>query len=268
MARKVADKTLYWILAALAVLILALLWLRPIRVEGFQQPRTVDLVIARFKEPLDWLQDYKEYPIRNLYIYNKSDQMIDCPKGKWKCHKETLPNVGVCDHTYLYHILKVYDDPDQADMTIFLPASVTAKEYKLSKVKTIIDHAIEGKQAMSGYRINGGRSIQDELGSFSLDEWKVSDTKNQDQSNDFHLVKADPRPFGEWYKKYFPNESTDKVSLTGMFTVSRDSIRSNPAELYTSLIATVSRDKYSEAAHFVERCWATLFKNISYEDLL
>ena len=74
--------------------------------------RSVDLVIARYKEPLTWLEEYKDRGFKTVHIYNKSDKDIECPtfaKGSHtKCQVHNIPNVGVCDHTYLYHIVHNY----------------------------------------------------------------------------------------------------------------------------------------------------------------
>jgi hypothetical protein len=59
--------------------------------------RSVDLVIARYKEPLTWLDEYKDRGFRNIHIYNKSDKEIECPtfaKGsRTKCVLHNIPNV-------------------------------------------------------------------------------------------------------------------------------------------------------------------------------
>jgi hypothetical protein len=255
-------KPVYILIGITVILLLFLVYRTPIR-EPFQaqhQP-TIDLVVARYKEPLDWLDAYKGTPFRRIYIYNKSESPVECPKWQTACNVESLPNVGVCDHTYLYHILKVYDDPTLADMTVFLPASAASSSMKKNKIQKILDAAKAGKASMSGYKAHDNPA-DDKLGgpSFHLDEWKVSDAKNRDAGADFQLVKANPRPFGAWYAKFFPGERMETVSLMGMFGVTRDMILSNPESLYKSLIATVERDKFPEAAHYMERSWGTLFR--------
>ena len=57
---------------------------------------------------------YDKNPIKseNFYKYIKPD-----------VNYEHLDNVGRCDHTYLYHIIKHYDN--LSDINIFIPASVS-----------------------------------------------------------------------------------------------------------------------------------------------
>jgi hypothetical protein len=229
---------------------------------------SIDLVIARYKEPLDWLQRYKKYPFRRIYIYTKSDEPINCPLSTVECTIETLPNVGVCDHTYLYHILKVYDDPEQADITVFLPASANSNSNKKPKVARILNLAKLGIPSISAYKAYD-KPENDKVGGpgFYLNEWNVTDKRNRD-GDDSKLVEATPRPFGKWFEKYFPGQKMERVSVFGMFAATRDMILSNPRTLYESLIETVERDKYPEAAHYVERSWATLFKGISPKNIM
>ena len=90
----------------------------------------IDLVISRYKEKLQWLKEYEAYEFKHVYIYNKSDEPIDCPPFKnpdTRCSVAKAANVGVCDHTYLHHIVQHYDT--LADVTVFVPGSSDV-EYK------------------------------------------------------------------------------------------------------------------------------------------
>jgi len=230
--------------------------------EPFEDTYTVDLVIARYKESLDYFEKMKDYPFRNVYIYNKSGQEYKCPAFFKNCSVIDLPNVGVCDHTYLYHIITQYNDLPH--MTIFLPASVNAVHYKRDKVDRILKSVFEDKSpVMSAFRLPEGITTHTDktLSGFSLKSWEVTDKINRD-STDTSLVPANPRPFGEWYRKYFPDKNATYVSITGMFAVTRDMIRNNNLEIYNDLIDTLKNDKFPEAAHYVERSWSTLFSDI------
>lgn len=67
--------------------------------------KTVDFVVASYKENLDWLKDVKH----NIVLYNKNkDNKIPAIQ---------LENVGRESHTYLYHIINNYDN--LAETTIF-----------------------------------------------------------------------------------------------------------------------------------------------------
>jgi hypothetical protein len=234
--------------------------------EPFEDTYTVDLVIARYKESLDYFEKMKNYPLRNVYIYNKSGKHYECPAFFKNCSVVDLPNVGVCDHTYLYHIITQFNDIP--NMTIFLPASVNAVDYKRDKIDTILKRVFEDKSpVISAYRLPDGITTYTDknLNDFSVKSWEVSDKTNRD-SADITLVEANPRPFGKWYRKYFPDKNVSSVSLMGMFAVTRNMIHDNPLNLYKDLMDTLTNDKFPEAAHYMERSWSTLFRDIPIEN--
>ena len=61
------------------------------------------MVIARYKEGLSWLDSYKGRDWHKIFIYDKSEPKKDiaCPAWATKCEVKSIPNVGVCDQTYL-----------------------------------------------------------------------------------------------------------------------------------------------------------------------
>lgn len=64
-----------------------------------------EIVVAHYREPLDWPARLPDWPVR---VYHKSDH----PAG------DDLPNVGREAHTYLWHIVERYDR--LAETTVFL----------------------------------------------------------------------------------------------------------------------------------------------------
>ena len=67
--------------------------------------KTIDLVIARYNENLDWLKAYEKYNFNKIYVYNKGATPIRLPDPfHAKAIYEDLENVGRCDHTYIHHI--------------------------------------------------------------------------------------------------------------------------------------------------------------------
>lgn len=62
------------------------------------------LVIARYKENLDWVKDIAF--VDDVVIYNKGDEIVDCDLKKHTIIQ--LSNVGREAHTYLFHIIENY----------------------------------------------------------------------------------------------------------------------------------------------------------------
>ena len=74
--------------------------------------------MARFDEPLEWIDDYRKQAA--FTVYDKSNSSSP---GSVR-----LPNVGRESHTYLHHIVSRYDD--LADWTVFSQASPPSFGYK------------------------------------------------------------------------------------------------------------------------------------------
>ena len=225
---------------------------------------SVDLIIARYNEDLDWLKNYENYEFANVYIYNKSDNSLKCPSFLKNCKVIQLPNVGVCDHTYLYHIIHNYNN--FSDYNIFIPGSTYTNPRKKNKFDIILDYIFEKKIPIMSGNILHGKEVHKDLHNFTLDYWAPTDQGNREYNSDFNLTKSPIRPFGDWYKFYFPKESSNRVSYLGMFGVTREMILEHKKDKYIELIKTVEKDKFSEAAHFVERIWGTLYKNTQMEE--
>lgn len=220
-----------------------------------QDKKTVDLVIARYKEPLDWLDKHKDRPFRKINIYNKSDTEIKCPTWRSDCTIKQLPNVGVCDHTYLYHIVENYDS--LADVTVFIPGS-SQLHHKRPRVDATIDKAFStGQSVVYGYL--RPRGVKDTLFTFKIDRHVTADKNNQDELN-YYQYPAAVRPFGRWYEKHFPNERSNYESNGGIFAASKADLHQRSKEFYIELLEEVSKHKYHEASHFIERSWATILK--------
>lgn len=222
--------------------------------ERFEVDMKKRIVLARYKEDIEYILEdsFKDFEI---WIYNKGDEIINDDIKK-RCKIISLPNVGKCDHTYLYYIINEYDN--LPDVTLFLPASYYYIDYKKEKVDMIIQKMKnnEGKSILPGSHTN--KSVGDSLYSFVLNEYKTTFKKNQDKE-DYKLLKSPIRPFGEWYKKHFNEKDCNFIMYQGIFAVSRKDIKKNQKEKYEELIKYVDHHVNPEAGHYIERIWGVLF---------
>lgn len=254
---KVATIRKYGIFMAIigVILFLYLVYQRP--VEGFQgaESKSVDLVVARYKENLDWLNKYKDSRFQNVFIYNKSDSSVeDCVIQYANCRIKSLPNVGVCDHTYLYHIIENYDR--LADVTVFAPGSANIKN-KDDLFKTTVDATFKTKDTvLNTYKFD--IDVDKAMYNFRINSHVVSSSENQD-TNDYNNTPASPTPFGVWYRKYFPEVHTPYSSFWGIFAVSKEHIHQRPKSFYQEMIQQVNTSVFHEASHFLERAWFSIF---------
>ena len=83
-----------------------------------------DLIVSRYREDTTWLSEFSDY---RIFLYNKGEPI----EGSIN-----LPNVGRCDHTYLYHIVTNYNN--LADNTVFFPGSIDSNELKKKNAINIL----------------------------------------------------------------------------------------------------------------------------------
>ena len=156
---------------------------------------TKEIVVARYNEDLKWINQnvLTKYPV---ICYNKGPNEnfeINAP------HKViNLPNVGRCDHTYLYHIINNYDN--LADITFFFPGSsnLTNKFRKCHRLAEEVEK--HNNTIFIGQKFN---SVSSQLYPFQLDEWKSRDPENMSINPEKELTLSEYRPFGKWYNHYF-----------------------------------------------------------------
>ena len=221
-------------------------------VPGHAKQVMVDLVIARYMEDLAWLSAYKNHSFRRVIIYNKGSPM-KCPDMKSLCEVKTLPNVGFCDHTYLYHMVHEYDN--LADITVFLPGSADLP-HKKKYMEKIIELAFKGEPALFGLKVN---SLYENMKNFALDSSTLSDPDNQGSGKAYVLHPASPRPYGAWLEKYLPMQlGCPYVTYKGLHSFSKKMIQGHRPEFYRPFLNQLSHHIFPEVAHYIERTLGAL----------
>lgn len=225
---------------------------------------TVDLVIARYKEDLDWLKKYEHKLFHNLYIYNKGPTDVSCKSvynGK-SCSVIKLPNVGVCDQTYLQHIINNYDKQNFAEVTVFAPGSVFNKKTPLKKTKfdTVLK-VVEETHGTVFLCEKLSKPVDEEFNDFHLTHWAMSNNSNKNTIGAEKHEPASLGAFGEWYRANFPGEKVTYMSYWGIFAVSKEDILSRPKSFYENLNKQMNTHKFHSASHMMERAWASIPKD-------
>lgn len=231
-------------------------------------PFSCDMVIARYKESLPWLSEYSKYKFRNVIIYNKNkadnnktSKDIGCVLNSKECIKVNLPNVGRCDHTYLYHIIENYNN--LADVTIFTKGSsdlfreVVKLRFTVGKVFEVQDTVISADTIPLPVHIY--------LRDFSLNTYRSSHPVNYDtdsNSDSFVMQPASIRPFGKWFEAKFPGLNIFKIVYAGIFGLSRKLIHQHPKSYYQNLIKELEGHSNPEVGHYFERSWMAIFHPI------
>ena len=234
---------------------------------------TCDMVIAKYKEDLDWLKKYEGKEFRNIYLYNKNSDDnnktandLRCVLAGRECIKIDLENEGRCDHTYLYHIISKYDD--LADVTIFTKGSSDlVRERK--KLAFTVDKVFETKDTVMSIEEHP-TPMHVHASSFKINSYRSSHPKNHNGILDIlgrKMKPANPRPFGKWFEKHFPGVTTNKAVYSGVFSLSRKHIHQHPKSYYQKFLEELSGHPNPEVGHYIERSWVALFGPIP-EDCL
>lgn len=223
-----------------------------------------ELVIARYKENLNWMSKFSKYPFTKCIVYNKGTTAPPCSFNGVPCDQNFLPNVGRCDHTYLYHIIQHYDN--LADVTVFTTGSsdLRRKDKKLSFTVEKVFQTHTSVFSVTRTPIPIHVAMKD----FKLDIYRSSHPANFNGIGDrdtMIMQKAEPRPFGKWYEKHFPGISITDTVYAGVFAISKDHIHQHPKSYYQAFIKQLEGSPNPEVGHYFERAWLALFHPIPDE---
>jgi hypothetical protein len=222
----------------------------------------MQIIIARYNENLDFLakEPFNKHPI---ICYNKGPVDPNCDVAGTCVKTVKLPNVGKCDHTYLYHIIKNYDN--LADVTCFFPASCLMNSFKKDKTLRTLEYATNTKNSVFiGRNMN---NVYKDLYKFELDEYVTTNTENAKINSDGSMKKCEIRPFGKWYESLFGDLRVTLVDYTSIFAVSREHILQHPRSYYENLIKYLDDDVSPECGHYMERSWVAVFSPVPTECL-
>jgi hypothetical protein len=208
----------------------------------------VGVVVARYNENLNWLNENRDY---NLYIYNKGHSPILSPPPKSTI--VPLPNVGRESHTYLTHIIDHYDSLNTT--TVFVQGNISDHiGHKMSQQSPFphIDKLMA--TIRDGVSQNTFVTPKQEWWapnpSFRILEWRG-------------VAQGDSQmPFGDWFTQYInPTFPSDPFRWYpgALFAVNKHNILRHPKSYYEALLDTVSRHIAPEAGHYLERSWYYIF---------
>jgi hypothetical protein len=222
----------------------------------------VNIIIARYNESLNWTL---EYPFNQFsyIVYNKGSN-----DNFEKIHVSkiiNLPNVGRCDHTYLYHIINNFEN--LSEVNVFFPGSIQM-ENKKNKAIDILNRIIKNNCKEAVFIASYSKNIFEDFKSFVLDNWKASDPQNCQVNNENVLKKSVLRPFGKWFRYHFGNIIVNYRVENSIFAVHKNDIIKHPVSRYQRLIVGLSTHSNPEVGHYCERAWGAIFFPLVHTKLL
>jgi hypothetical protein len=244
----------------LAVCTLALLWVDlvtrvpPERVRA--RPRSVDIVVAAYHEPLAWLAHLRAHvPHARLFIYSKAANASFRLYAPTDSISTVLPNVGRCDHTYAHHIAEHYDD--LADATLFLTASANSLPIKRATLERVLGALRADMWPCVG-------TFRPTWPFFTKTFYCVTAPANWDAraaaAHGAHVcptVRAAPSPFWRWWRAHAPFGMAFPHFFVraGVFAARGDALRSVERSVWRRFEAQLGAGDNVEAGHYMERSW-------------
>lgn len=221
----------------------------------------IQIIVSRYNETLDWTLEYP-FNLFKYIVYNKGlnqdfikdnvNQIIN------------LPNVGRCDHTYLYHIVTNFNN--LADITVFFPGSIGSMYHKKNNAIKILKHILKHKTAV--FLGTYTPSVKNTFNNFILDYWTCSDPVNSNLNPENILCPAIIRPFGNWFQYHFDNIIVNYYCIHGILSIHKLDILKHPISRYKKLLAAVERHSNPEVGHYIERAWAAIFHPILFTKII
>ena len=219
----------------------------------------IDIIVSRYNEDLKWTLE-KPFNEFKYIVYNKGDNE-NFEKANIK-QILPLPNVGRCDHTYLYHITENYDMLN--NVLVFFPGSLNLG----IKKEIAIDLLNRIKNNNGNVAIFVGRFLQnglyDEFKIFHLENWSSSDHNNIVKNNESILYPANIKPFGKWFLHNFGNIKVYVSNYYGIFSVDKKDIIQHRKYRYEKLVKQLEVSSNPEVGHYIERSWAAIFFPLKY----
>ena len=220
--------------------------------------KKINVIISRFNEDLEWINEYPFNQFKYI-VYNKGINENFCKNNIKQIIN--IPNVGRCDHTYLYHIINNYDN--LSDILVFFPGSLNI-ECKKQKAIKILNYIILNEYKNAYFLGNCQNDIFETFKDFKLDNWKSSDLKNLEINSESQLQLCRLRPYGKWYRYFFGNTKAKWNTYLGIFSIDKRDVIQHLKMRYEILLNTVSTSSNPEAGHYIERSWGAIFYPMIY----
>lgn len=222
----------------------------------------IEIIISRYNEDLNWTI---EEPF-NQFIYTVYNKGINTDFEKTNVNKIiTLPNVGRCDHTFLYHIITNYEN--LSNLTVFFPGSIHMSNKKgkaIQILNSIKNNNYQNALFIGEYTPN----LLNKFNNFKLDNWLSSDENNAKLYTNSSLKPSIIRPYGKWFKFHFGKKLINYYTINSIFSIDKRDIIQHPKSRYISLLKQLRIHPNPEVGHYIERSWSAIFYPMKHTKVL
>ncbi len=205
---------------------------------------TKRLIISRYDENLSWLNEYSDF---NFSIYNKGAQL----EGINKKYITELPNLGRESHTWIFHIIKNYENLDEYN--IFLQGRIDDLGCMAFSNPNFY---LKGMDKF-GFAVS-------RLGLLTPFHWKNNVGIEKDVrykkmwfSNE---IGNSSNGFRNFAKSLFPEIPLFvATSYGGCFGVKKEAILKHDISFYEKILEILNKHKNPIEGHYMERLWCYIF---------
>ena len=230
---------------------------KKITLQNMQVQKNYTLVISRFNESLKWTNMYAG----KRFICNKGETDIDIPLVNGD-KIEKLENIGRESHTYLWYIIKHYDN---------LPEYIGFSQGRIDDhvrgriniFETMLyECIISGK---SKYRVSNKSKDIEYSTQFSFNSIKKYDPTIEKSNKTECFI--DFLKNIDVYNQFIKDELDNNIKIypNGLMVISREQILSRSKSYYEKIIKFIDYHINPEEGHYFERSWAYIF-NCNIED--
>ena len=208
------------------------------------------LIISRFNENLNWLENFSQF---NILIYNKGKKL---PNNSFR-NIININNVGRESQTWLYHIFNNYENLDETN--IFLQGRIDDLGCMAFQDPSLYLKEIDKYGFVaSRYGILGPLHWDKNVG--------VEKDKRYKKDWDSGKISKSKLGFRKFAKTFFPDIPIFvTTSYGGCFAVKKELIQIYKKDFYAELLEILSRHKNPIEGHYLERLWCYMFtKNIYF----
>jgi hypothetical protein len=215
----------------------------------------LDLVVSRYTEDLKWMSKMPMHLFDRVFIYNKGDDDFEMPCEVKSFEIIKLPNVGKCDHSYIYHIITRYYD--LASTTVFLSGVCDQREKWFNALVTVLIATSNQTSAFVTHEIKP--NVRDAMFMLHMDSYESKDPRNKEKVNQASMQASTFRPFGLWYANTFGNIDINQVAYFGIFAVAKKEIYNRDIDFYVNIYSMLNKHANPEVGHYIERSWVAIF---------
>jgi hypothetical protein len=202
-----------------------------------------DIVVAHYKENLDWIREIDRNLVENIFVYTKGDKADPIPGVR----QFYLTNVGRESHTYIWHVVNNWDSISSgtcSDFVFFVqggPHDMSPK--KIMEWAEIVSE--DGLDHTYNFRIGNPNDF--------LTNGRISQWAGQTKPADCGVV--------DWCVKHVKSNPKDSFPIfwNGCFGVSTRLIAQSELSRYVKIMQNELSDINPECGHYCERLWYYMF---------